>query len=84
MAATNHSILLGIMARLYPPLPRVADNQLPEAGQTVVYRLRGKAYTAQVLGVGIGDFDEPEFYLDTKVKVLRYSITGVMSERVAA
>ncbi len=79
---TNHTLLLNIMARLQPPLPCIP--RLPMAGDTVTYRLRGNLHTARVLGVGVGDFDEPEFYLDSKVKVLRYAITGVMVQEMVA
>lgn len=83
MQQTNHTLLLDIMARLYPPLPCVPDNALPSAGDTVVLR---NGNTAVVMGVEIDrdDFDEPKFYLNIGIKVTRYAITGVQVARRAA
>lgn len=65
----------------FTPLPRIPDNALPVAGDTVTLR---NGNVATVLAVGTGDFDEPVFYLDTRVTVLRYSITGICEQVRAA
>jgi hypothetical protein len=54
------------------------------AGQAVTYRYQGDVYTANVLSVGVGAFDEPEYYLDSKVKILRYAIIGIAEQRLVA
>lgn len=56
----------------------------PAVGQLVTYRHLGDVDTATVLSVGVGAFDEPEYYLDSTVKILKYAIIGIAESRVAA
>lgn len=67
-----------------PPLPRVPDSALPEVRDTVTYRRKGKEYRGTVMAVTVGDFDEPEYLLDTGDKVLKYSIMSVSAVRMVA
>jgi hypothetical protein len=78
------NILFDIAQRHGRFTPLAASPVIPVAGQAVTYRQRGKLHTATVLAVGIGAFDEPEYYLSTRVKVLRYAIVGVCEQRMVA
>lgn len=86
MRRTNHTLLLNIMARLYPPPP--VATFAPIAGDMVTFRSGGKVCAGTVFYVAIGDFDEPEYFVFVDgiglTKVLRYSLTGLLESRVAA